>query len=156
MFIFLFPHNLFFGARDTVEPLNVDTFGTNPKCPDYRGVLIWGVTVETYKLHLGSWTPWCWDMKAWKRLVIPAVHPCHSIILDSNIKVYRIAGIFRGYKCSRFSRIKPVPRKFITMNLIACMQDVERLLFRENLSNCHSAKVYTLEIYPLYGIPDTL
>ncbi len=28
-------------------------------------------------------------------------------------KVYRIAGIFRGYKCSRFSRIEPVPRKFI-------------------------------------------
>ncbi len=26
---------------------------------------------------------------------------------------YRIAGIFRGYKCSRFSRIEPVPRKFI-------------------------------------------
>ena len=26
---------------------------------------------------------------------------------------YRIAGIFRGYKCSRFSRIEPLPRKFI-------------------------------------------
>ena len=26
---------------------------------------------------------------------------------------YHIAGIFRGYKCSRFSRIEPVPRKFI-------------------------------------------
>ncbi len=29
------------------------------------------------------------------------------------LDVYRIAGIFRGYKCSRFSRIEPVPRKFI-------------------------------------------
>ena len=27
--------------------------------------------------------------------------------------MYRIAGIFRGYKCSRFSRIEPVPQKFI-------------------------------------------
>ena len=27
--------------------------------------------------------------------------------------MYRIAGIFRGYKCSRFSRIEPVPRTFI-------------------------------------------
>ncbi len=40
---------------------------------------------------------------------------------------------------------------------IACMQAAERLLFREHLicenhSNGHSAKVYTLEIYPLYGI----
>ena len=26
---------------------------------------------------------------------------------------YRIAGIFRGYKCLRFSRIEPLPRKFI-------------------------------------------
>ena len=30
---------------------------------------------------------------------------------------YRIAGIFRGYKCSRFSRIEPVPRKFIPTNI---------------------------------------
>ena len=37
--------------------------------------------------------------------------------------VYRIAGIFRGYKCSWFSRIRHVPRTFITANLIshACM-----------------------------------
>ncbi len=27
----------------------------------------------------------------------------------------------------------------------------ERLLFRENLSKGHSAKVYILEIYPVYG-----
>ncbi len=31
----------------------------------------------------------------------------------SVISMYRIAGIFQGYKCSRFSRIEPVPRKFI-------------------------------------------
>ena len=33
--------------------------------------------------------------------------------------VYRIAGIFRGYKCSRFSRIEPVPRKFINSRRVA-------------------------------------
>ncbi len=45
----------------------------------------------------------------------------------SLVREYRIAGIlFRGYKCSRFSRIKPVPHKFIPTNLIshACMQAV--------------------------------
>ncbi len=35
---------------------------------------------------------------------------------------------------------------------IACMHAAERLLFRKNLSSGHPAKVYTLEIYPLYGI----
>ena len=35
---------------------------------------------------------------------------------------------------------------------IACMHAAERLLFRETLSNGQSAKVYTLEIYPLYCI----
>ncbi len=41
---------------------------------------------------------------------------------DKNLKVcasclvyeYRIAGIFRGYKCLRFSRIESVPRTFIS------------------------------------------
>ena len=35
---------------------------------------------------------------------------------------------------------------------IACMHAAERLLFRENLFNGHSAKVYTLKIYPLYSM----
>ncbi len=34
----------------------------------------------------------------------------------------------------------------------ACMHAAERLLFHKNLSNGHSAKVYTLKMYPLYGI----
>ncbi len=36
------------------------------------------------------------------------------------------------------------------------MHAAERLLFRENLSNGHFAKVYTLEIYSLYGIRYTV
>ncbi len=32
--------------------------------------------------------------------------------------LYRIEGIFRGYKCSWFSRIRHEPRTFITANLI--------------------------------------
>ena len=35
---------------------------------------------------------------------------CTCMVHDNH---YRIAGIFRGYKCSQFSRIEPVPRKFI-------------------------------------------
>ncbi len=35
---------------------------------------------------------------------------------------------------------------------IACMHAAKRLLFRENLSNDVSAKVFTLEIYPLNEI----
>ena len=49
---------------------------------------------------------------------------------------YRIAGIFRGYKCSWFSQYF-YPRTYYRM--------------QENLSNGLSAKVYTLKIYPLYG-----
>ncbi len=35
---------------------------------------------------------------------------------------YRIAGIFRGYKCSRFSRIEPVPQKFIPTKIYIFME----------------------------------
>ncbi len=89
--------------------------------------------------------------------------------------MYRIAGIFRGYKCLRFSRIKPVPRKFmnsrrvqyygfeangveVQLHVDACVHapkgwnsDHENKI-REILCNGPSAKIYTLEIYPLYGI----
>ena len=34
-------------GTDTVEPLNVDTFGTRLKCPDYRGVHTSGGFTET-------------------------------------------------------------------------------------------------------------
>ncbi len=54
---------------------------------------------------------------------------------------------YRGYKYSWFSRIKHVPRTFITLNLIshACM------LQKGCYSTKMNAKIYTLEIYPLYG-----
>ncbi len=44
-------------------------------------------------------------------------HQTYDIIIitieQHQTLTYRIVGIFRGYKCSRFSRIEPVPRKFI-------------------------------------------
>ena len=72
--------------------------------------------------------------------------------------MHRIAGIFRGYKCSRFLWIRDVPQAFITPNLIshACMlqkRAIPRKLnpwkpfwrhFRENL--------YPRNIPAIYGI----
>ncbi len=66
-----------------------------------------------------------------------------------------IAGIFRGYKCSWFLRIRHEPQTFITANLIlpasgvhACSKKAlfHENLIRENLSKGISAKMYTLEI----------
>ncbi len=68
---------------------------------------------------------------------------------SETIIIYRIAGIFRGYKCSWFSLADQAPTANIYTHKfnIACM--LERLLFRrENLSNGHSAKVYTLGNIP--------
>ncbi len=47
--------------------------------------------------------------------------------------VYRIAGIFRGYKCSWFLQKSAIPQ------------------IHENLSKSISAKMFALEIYPLSG-----
>ncbi len=67
--------------------------------------------------------------------------------------MYRIAGIFRGYKYLWFSLIKRLPQTFIPMNLIshACMHAAERLLFHKNLSNGHSSKVIPLK-YTRYTV----
>ena len=43
----------------------------------------------------------------------------HMRYSERPISVYRIAGIFRGYKCLRFSLIKHLPRTFIPTNLIS-------------------------------------
>ena len=64
--------------------------------------------------------------------------------------VYRIAGIFQWYKmfvvfANHASTANIYTHEFLISHA------AERLLFRENLSKGHSAKVYTLEIYPLYG-----
>ncbi len=55
------------------------------------------------------------------------LNPKHTTLKKGFIKFfgffYDLAGIFRGYKCSRFSRIEPVPRKFYTLKkfiIVAC------------------------------------
>ncbi len=55
---------------------------------------------------------------------------CHIIgfpLVDRE-REYRIAGIFRGYKCSWFSRIRHEPRTLKTANLIlhACMLQIKK------------------------------
>ena len=71
---------------------------------------------------------------------------CHQADLEDE---YRIEGIFRGYKCSWFSRIRHEPRTFITANLIfhACMLQKRRCSMK-----IKSATIYTLEIPARYGI----
>ncbi len=61
---------------------------------------------------------------------------------------YRTAGIFRGYKCSKFSQIKHVPQTFITANLIshACM--LQKLLFHDIKFAKAFLKVFPQTIYP--------
>ncbi len=46
--------------------------------------------------------------------------------------IYRIVGIFRGYKCSQFSRIEPVPRKFIPMKIYKNSRRVQYYGFEAN------------------------
>ena len=78
------------------------------------------------------------------------------------IMCYRIAGIFRGYKCSR---IEPVPRKFMNSrrvqyygfeaNGVEVQLHVDVRMHQKagtQTTKIKSAKIYTLEIYPLYGI----
>ena len=62
---------------------------------------------------------------------------------------YCIEGIFRGYKCSWFSRIRHEPRTFITVNLIfhACM-----LQKRRYSTKIKSAKTF-LKAHPRKFIP---
>ncbi len=85
--------------------------------------------------------------------MLPATKYCNAACMCLPCThAYRIAGIFRGYKCSWFSRIRHVPRKSITANLIshACMLQtaaIPRKLnphFRENL--------YPRNIPAIYGI----
>ncbi len=60
------------------------------------------------------------------------------------VLVYRIAGNFRGYKCSWFSLIKHVPRAFMPTNFIphACMFT----------KGCYSATTF-LKVFPRNFIP---
>ena len=77
----------------------------------------------------------------------------YSVILQQCMHeyscTYRIEGIFRGYKCSWFTRIRHEPRTFITTNLIfhACM-----LQKRRYSTNIKSAKTF-LKAHPWKFIP---
>ena len=41
-------------SRDTVEPLNADTFRDEQKCPSYRGVRLIEVSLEIFRWDMGK------------------------------------------------------------------------------------------------------
>ena len=95
----------------------------------------------TVKVHPGL----CFFIMA-ASLVVP-------FILIMWVVLYRIAGNFRGYKCSWFSLIKYVLRSFTPINLIPHASMLASAIPQKlNLSKGLSAKCYTHEIYLLYGI----
>ncbi len=70
---------------------------------------------------------------------------------------YRIAGIFRGYKCSRKCLRKVFADLiFVELGLFAaCMHAILNfagLMFAVHANPRKPRTFYTLEIYPLYGI----
>ena len=72
---------------------------------------------------------------------------------------YRRAGNFRGRKRSRISRFESHPRKFSPRNLggrttTTCdlFQAIRESFDHEILTSYGSAKVFSLESFPLYGI----
>ena len=72
-------------------------------------------------------------------------------------KTYRIAGNFRGRKLSRISRFSRHPRKFSPRNSRHATPNMRPVLtfresfLREMLLSYRSAKVFSLENFPLYG-----
>ncbi len=75
--------------------------------------------------------------------VIPPLHsrvPMHDHG-STCMCMHRIAGIFRGYKCSGFSWIRDVTQAFITPKLnIACMHAAK---------TCYSTKIKSGKTFPL-------
>ena len=71
--------------------------------------------------------------------------------------VYRIAGNFRGRKLSRISRFFSHPRKFSPRNsrhatpIIRSVFAFRESFLHEMLLSYRSAKVFSLENFPLYG-----
>ncbi len=63
---------------------------------------------------------------------------CMLQYVSSESRVYRIAGIFRGYKCAWFSRMKHVPRTFIAA--------AKRMLFHENYERHFRENLYPQNI----------
>ena len=87
-------------------------------------------------------------------------HAYAHIYTRMHTHTYRTAGNFRGRKLSRISRFSRHPRKFSPRNsghATPIMRPV--LTFRENflremLLSYQSAKVFSLENFPLYGTLD--
>ncbi len=72
-----------------------------------------------------------------------------DIILLHVCIVYRIAGIFRGYECLWFSRIRHEPRTFITANLILHAWMLQKGAYSTKIK---SAKTF-LKAFPRKCIP---
>ena len=72
--------------------------------------------------------------------------------------MYRIAGNFQGRKLSRISRFFSHPRKFSPRNsrhatpIMRPVLTFRESFLREMLLSYRSAKVFSLENFPLYGI----
>ena len=72
-------------------------------------------------------------------------------------QIYRIAGNFRGRKLSRISRFFSLPRKFSPRNsrhatpIMRPVLTFRESFLREMLLSYRSAKVFSLENFPLYG-----
>ena len=88
-----------------------------------------------------------------------------QLLLDKSGKIrvlrhftYRIAGNFRGRKLSRISRFSRHPRKFSPRNsrhatpIMRPVLTFRESFLREMLLSYRSAKVFSLENFPLYGI----
>ena len=83
---------------------------------------------------------------------------CIECSCNVRIIIYRIAGNFRGRKLSRISRFFCHPRKFSPRNsrhttpIMRPVLTFRESFLREMLLSYRSAKVFSLENFPLYGI----
>ena len=99
---------------------------------------------------------WMYCITSVIRLVTQRPEAVASIAKQSEI--YRIAGNFRGRKLSRISRFFSHPRKFSPRNsrhatpIIRSVFAFRESFLREMLLSYRSAKVFSLENFPLYGI----
>ena len=107
----------------------------------------------TRNVHVIPYSYWSgFTCKRWDWKLLDAHRFPPEKIYHSHVQ-YRIAGNFRGRKLSRISRFFSHPRKFSPRNsryAIPIMRTV--LAFREMILSYRSAKVFSLENFPLYGI----
>ena len=98
------------------------------------------------------------NLRVENKVVLVYSNPeCGSRCVVSILDKYRIAGNFRGRKLSRISRFFRHPRKFSLRNSRHATPIMRPLLtfresfLREMLLSYRSAKVFSLENFPLYG-----